>query len=127
MTSHNESPGVTLEIDGEGLATLTIGRADEKVVTFTHQRMEELEAALNEIERREIRALVLRGARDDMFVAGADIHSIRDVEEEGRRVPAWLAVDRRLSIASRLCLSRRSPRSAAPASAAATSSRCPAT
>jgi len=63
---------ITLDVDAAGVATLTIDRPD-KLNALTVETLEAIEEALAEAEAADARALVLAGAGDDAFVAGADI------------------------------------------------------
>ncbi|MFC7185596.1 enoyl-CoA hydratase/isomerase family protein [Halorubrum yunnanense] len=64
---------ITLDVDTEsGVATLTIDRPD-RLNALTVDTLEAIEAALAEAEADGARALVLAGAGDEAFVAGADI------------------------------------------------------
>ncbi|MDR6225576.1 enoyl-CoA hydratase/isomerase family protein [Desmospora profundinema] len=73
---------ITLEME-DGWALLTINRP--KVLNALNQEtLQELERALDEVERRkEIRALVITGAGEKAFVAGADITELRRIETAG--------------------------------------------
>jgi len=64
---------ITLDIDAErDVATLTVARPDQ-LNALTVDTLEAIEDALAEAEAAGARALVLAGAGDDAFVAGADI------------------------------------------------------
>ncbi|WP_435073264.1 enoyl-CoA hydratase/isomerase family protein [Halorubrum sp. HHNYT27] len=64
---------ITLNVDAESdVATLTVDRP-EQLNALTVDTLEAIEAALDEAEAAGARALVLAGAGDDAFVAGADI------------------------------------------------------
>jgi enoyl-CoA hydratase/carnithine racemase len=64
---------IALDVDAEtGVATLTVDRP-EQLNALTVDTLEAIEAALDEAEAAGARALVLAGAGDDAFVAGADI------------------------------------------------------
>lgn len=72
---------ITLEM-GDGWTLLTINRP--KVLNALNQEtLRELEQALDEVERRESGALILTGAGEKAFVAGADISELRQLESAG--------------------------------------------
>ena len=63
---------VTLGVDDRGVATLTVDRPAE-LNALTVETLEGIEDALGEAADRGARVLVLAGAGDEAFVAGADI------------------------------------------------------
>ena len=63
---------ITLDVDADGVATLTVDRP-EQLNALTVDTLEAIEEALDEAEAAGARALVLAGAGDEAFVAGADI------------------------------------------------------
>ncbi len=70
------------EFDDRGVATLTFNRPD-KLNALSEEVMQRLEWTLVSIQvRKELRALVLRGAGGKAFVAGADIEEYRGGQEE---------------------------------------------
>ncbi|MWV64316.1 enoyl-CoA hydratase/isomerase family protein [Halorubrum sp. JWXQ-INN 858] len=68
---------VTLEID-EDVATLTIDRP-ERLNTLTVDALEAVAEALDAAAAAEVRALVLTGAGEDAFIAGADVSYMTDL------------------------------------------------
>ncbi|GAB3422814.1 enoyl-CoA hydratase-related protein [Haloparvum alkalitolerans] len=89
---------VTLEIDDAGVATVTVDRP-ESLNALNVPTLEALEDALAEAREAEARALVLTGAGEKAFVAGADISYMRDLStpeaqayaELGHRIASGLA------------------------------------
>lgn len=92
-----------LEVDAEGLATLTFDLSGKRVNVFTLRVLEELRQTIDELGRhRDIRALILLSGKPGSFIAGFDINEIADVTdpaeaEEGSRVghrlfAAWAAL-----------------------------------
>ncbi len=89
-----ESETVSLDLSEE-VATVTVDRP-EKLNALTVETLEALEAGIQEAEEAEARALVLRGAGDQAFIAGADISYMQDLStteaqtyaELGHRVAA---------------------------------------
>jgi len=68
----------------EGLAQLVFDTPDEKVNTFSAARLRELERIVGELDGRpDIRGLVIRSAKKDVFVAGADIKEFQDLSDPG--------------------------------------------
>ena len=62
---------ITFDVTGD-VATLTIDRPDQ-LNALTVDTLEAIEGALDEAASADVRALVITGAGDDAFVAGADI------------------------------------------------------
>ncbi|WP_020222331.1 enoyl-CoA hydratase/isomerase family protein [Halarchaeum acidiphilum] len=71
------SDPVRLDVDDEGVATVTIDRPD-RLNALDAATLDALDAALADAEDADVRALVLEGAGDDAFVAGADIAEMAD-------------------------------------------------
>jgi enoyl-CoA hydratase/carnithine racemase len=63
---------IAFDVDDRGVATITIDRP-EQLNALTVETLEAIEEALDEAADREARALVIAGAGDEAFVAGADI------------------------------------------------------
>lgn len=71
-----------LSTDELGICTLTINRPD-KMNALNNQVFEELDAALTHIiENDAIKGLIVTGAGDKAFVAGADISELNTLKEE---------------------------------------------
>jgi enoyl-CoA hydratase len=67
---------ILLEMEGT-IAVLTINRPDKRNAV-NNQTVEELDAALDSIEKnRELRVLILTGAGEKAFVAGADLNELK--------------------------------------------------
>lgn len=73
---------VVLTIGDDGIATLRLGAPDEAIVTLTEERLASLDQALGSLEAdARVRGVLLTGPGPGMFCAGADIHSIQDIED----------------------------------------------
>jgi 3-hydroxyacyl-CoA dehydrogenase/enoyl-CoA hydratase/3-hydroxybutyryl-CoA epimerase len=69
-----------LEVDSDGFATLTFDLPEKRANIFTREVLAELEQLTGELaERRDLRALTLRSAKPDIFIAGADVDEIAGV------------------------------------------------
>lgn len=69
-----------LEVDESGICTLTINRPD-KLNALNNQVLDELDEAIDAIEENyKINALVITGAGDKAFVAGADIKELSTLD-----------------------------------------------
>lgn len=69
-----------LEVDDNGIATLTINRPD-KLNALNKQVLDELDKAIDAVkENYKIRALVITGAGKKAFVAGADIKELSTLD-----------------------------------------------
>jgi enoyl-CoA hydratase/carnithine racemase len=69
----------TVRLDeDDGVVTLTVDRPD-RMNSLNVETLDALQEAVAEAEEREARCLVLTGAGDDAFVAGADIGHMKDI------------------------------------------------
>jgi len=67
---------ITLDV-ADGIARLTVDRPDAMNAMNT-ETLDEIEAAIAEAEREDARVLVLTGAGDQAFIAGADIDYMKE-------------------------------------------------
>jgi len=82
-----------------GVATITLNRPD-RLNTLVPQLIDELERALAELERDDsVRCLVIAGAGEKAFSAGADVTSFGDVSKSHR---AWRMSRRTQQVFNRL-------------------------
>jgi 3-hydroxyacyl-CoA dehydrogenase/enoyl-CoA hydratase/3-hydroxybutyryl-CoA epimerase len=97
------SPFFRLEIEAQGLATLTFDSPGRSANVFTREALRELASRIEELrEDSSINGLVLLSAKPKIFIAGADLDAIADVFEgsealEGARIGqrlfgAWSAL-----------------------------------
>lgn len=69
-----------LSVNEEGIANLVFDLPGEKVNKFTVPVMEELEKVLDEAaQNKKIKAMTISSGKDDIFIAGADLHSFEPV------------------------------------------------
>lgn len=69
-----------LLITSEGVATLQFDSADKKINKLTPKNMTELAACIAEIRNNaDIRVLLIKSGKPNMFIAGADIAEIRNI------------------------------------------------
>lgn len=72
-----------IQIDGRGVATLTIRNAGSMII-FNSKVIGQLREAIENLGRRKgIRALVLRGDSEKAFVGGADIKEMATLDQAG--------------------------------------------
>ncbi|SDF28334.1 Enoyl-CoA hydratase/carnithine racemase [Halorubrum xinjiangense] len=69
---------ISFDVDDRGVATITVDRP-EQLNALTVETLEAIEDALDEAADRDARVLVIAGAGDDAFVAGADISHMVDL------------------------------------------------
>ncbi|MFC5366366.1 enoyl-CoA hydratase/isomerase family protein [Salinirubrum litoreum] len=69
---------ITLDIDDDAIATLTVDRP-ERLNALNVETLEAIEDALTEAEAQDARVLILTGAGEKAFVAGADIGYMQDL------------------------------------------------
>ncbi|MCC5940394.1 MAG: enoyl-CoA hydratase/isomerase family protein [Balneolaceae bacterium] len=73
---------IILEADETGIATLTINRPD-KLNALNAEVLGELETAISEVNRDEaVRVLIITGAGEKAFVAGADIKELNTLNKQ---------------------------------------------
>ncbi len=102
------------------IAYLIIDR-EKALNALNSQVLADLDAALDAVDLSEIRCLIVRGAGEKSFVAGADIAQMKELSKEEAEASASRATTSCAS--SKRSPSRRSRRWAAMPSAAAASSR----
>ena len=67
-------------IDADGIALLRLGSADEAMVTLTRERLESLDAILQQLAGdARVRGVLLTGPGPGMFCAGADVGLIQSI------------------------------------------------
>jgi 3-hydroxyacyl-CoA dehydrogenase / enoyl-CoA hydratase / 3-hydroxybutyryl-CoA epimerase len=98
-----ERAALTLEMDGDGVASFVFDDPAKKVNVLSSRVMERLDGLLGEVEAaaREgrARALVIRSGKDGSFIAGADVDEIAgivDPVEAGAQAARGQAVFQRL-------------------------------
>ncbi|WP_435147323.1 enoyl-CoA hydratase/isomerase family protein [Halobaculum sp. P14] len=72
-----DSDTILLDVE-DAVATVTVNRPDA-LNSLNVEALEALDEALDEAADADVRALVLTGAGDDAFVAGADISHMKDL------------------------------------------------
>lgn len=73
---------VIFETDENGIATITINRPD-KLNALNEQVLNDLASAILEVEQDEqVKGVIVTGAGEKAFVAGADIQTINALDEE---------------------------------------------
>jgi len=71
-----------LETEDDNIATLTVNRPD-KLNALNSKVLDELQEAFSELKRdRNVKAVIVTGAGNKAFVAGADISELRDLNSE---------------------------------------------
>ncbi len=77
------SKSLDLSIDSNGIANLVFDLANEKVNKLSAAVLLELETILDEVEaNKKIHLLLIKSNKKDIFIAGADINEIRNIESE---------------------------------------------
>ncbi|MBL9079651.1 MAG: enoyl-CoA hydratase/isomerase family protein [Planctomycetes bacterium] len=73
---------VLLQLGSDGVAELRLGAATEPVVTWTRDRLESLDRALQQLATvPALRGVLVTGPGPGMFCAGADIRLIQDITD----------------------------------------------
>lgn len=68
-----------LSVNDQGIATLVFDLPNEKVNKFSIPVLNELEAILSDLAKNsKVKALVIRSAKPDIFIAGADLKTFED-------------------------------------------------
>lgn len=74
---------LTLEVPSSGIATLTFDMPNSKVNLLSTEVLLELDALLDGLmERDDIKVLLFQSAKENIFIAGANIEEIRALESE---------------------------------------------
>ena len=84
-----------LETDAEGIAWLTLDKADASANTLGSEMLQEADEVLRRLEAAPPRGLVVRSAKRSGFIAGADINeftTLRSVEQAETLVRAGQSV-----------------------------------
>lgn len=77
------SDSLNLSVDSNGVASLVFDLANEKVNKLSAAVLLELEEILDKIsDDKKIHLLLIKSAKKDIFIAGADINEIRDIKNE---------------------------------------------
>ena len=69
-----------IERDVDNLAWLIFDKAGESANTFSIEVLNELSAALDELDRARPRALVIRSGKESGFIAGADVEEFTKID-----------------------------------------------
>jgi len=72
----------TITREADGLATLTLDRADANTNTLSAAVMAELNEALDTLDREPPKGLVIRSGKANGFIAGADVDEFGDIATE---------------------------------------------
>src|SRR4030095_2247376 len=72
--------------DAEGFARLTIDRAGTTTDTLSREVLEELNEALDELERAPPKVLAIVAGKPNVFIAGADVDEFGEVTNEADAV-----------------------------------------
>ena len=77
---------ITLETDDKGITTVTINRP-KKLNALNDEVLNELADVFKDIQvDEETNAVIVKGAGDKAFVAGADIKELRDLDDRSGRM-----------------------------------------
>jgi len=90
---------VQLSVDDDGVATITVNRPDS-LNALNVPTLHALQDAVEEAEAEDARVLVLTGAGDDAFIAGADISYMQDMDPQEAHEYAELGHDLTATIES---------------------------
>ena len=72
----------TIARDPDGLAWLTLDKADASTNTLSAAVLDELGEALDELDRQPPKGLVIRSGKDNGFIAGADVAEFGEIRDE---------------------------------------------
>jgi 3-hydroxyacyl-CoA dehydrogenase/enoyl-CoA hydratase/3-hydroxybutyryl-CoA epimerase len=71
-----------LDFDPRGIATVTLDVKGSPLNIFNDEVFRDLSRAIDQLERDRPRAVVFRSGKPSGFMAGADVHRIRNIESE---------------------------------------------
>ena len=83
-TFHQPSTVVLTFSEDRKVATITLGRSDERAITLTPIRLTSVTEALREVKASVVKGLVIRAPSVESFCVGADISLIQSVTEAER-------------------------------------------
>ena len=73
----------------DGICTLTFDRSNSSANIFDHDTLLELDSHLDWIEHAtELRGLILISAKENIFIAGADVHALAGMADQPAPAPA---------------------------------------
>lgn len=78
-----DPPPVTFALDGDGVGWITFDAPGTQANVFNAATQAAFSAALDAADRSAARALVIIGAKDRIFIAGADLHALRQLGDPG--------------------------------------------
>ena len=82
VTSHR-TPNILRAVDADGIATLTFDRPDSSANLFDLATLRELDEHLDALEGEpHLRGLILASAKQNIFIAGADLHALAGRAEQ---------------------------------------------
>jgi 3-hydroxyacyl-CoA dehydrogenase/enoyl-CoA hydratase/3-hydroxybutyryl-CoA epimerase len=81
-----------MNLDGNGILWLSLERADSEINTLSREVLRELEQLLEDIRRQEAAGVVIRSAKKNGFIAGADITEFSSVtgSSEALELVEWV-------------------------------------
>ncbi len=80
---------ITRSVDGDGICTLTFDRANSPANIFDRATLLELDSHLDAIEHTaDLRGVVITSAKENIFIAGADIHALAGMADLPATAPA---------------------------------------
>ncbi len=83
ITAPDQSVETMHRTEEEGIVTLAFDLPDERVNKLTSSVMEELDRHVRDLAgRRNVRFVIFKSGKPGVFIAGADINEIRDIENE---------------------------------------------
>ena len=82
-----KSNSVSLHIETNGIANLVINLENEKVNKLNESTLLDLEKAINVVDgNKAIRVLLISSAKENNFIAGADINEIKQLNEKSQTI-----------------------------------------
>lgn len=76
------SLNIRRDLDADGICTLTFDRVSSSANIFDHDTLLELDSHLDWIEHAsELRGLILFSAKENIFIAGADVHALASMAD----------------------------------------------
>ena len=89
---------IKFDIDGNGTATLCFDMENEKVNKLSQDVLKELQILLEEIKNnKSIKILLVTSAKENIFIAGADINEIKLMNDEHDIYNVLISIDAVLS------------------------------
>ena len=100
-SSTTDRSALSLHVDELGIARLTIDLPGEKVNKLSSPIMRDFAQKIEKVSAMtEVKALVIQSGKANIFIAGADINEIKDIQDTATAIEVVVAIRDRVNSAS---------------------------